>query len=238
MIKADIRIDLKNGEKLKKLLEFILSWPCISKEKEEYDQIESLDAENKKYKDTIKELNIEIDLHIDENKKNQDSVSDKDRKISELNKEIEKCKQEKKQLENEIQQNFCTYKKNIEELNKEITKLKEMLENYPVSYGTDNPSDKLFFEVTDNKILEQSMISKNSLYYAQKNGELYELAINTEYPMKKAISNCDYYISPFCDIQVEMSEANTISIKSFGKANLIGSQLKVIEKPKVSLIKR
>lgn len=38
----------------------------------------------------------------------------------------------------------------IKELEKEISRFKKMLESYSVSFGSDDPSEKIYFEVSEN----------------------------------------------------------------------------------------
>ena len=127
----------------------------------------------------------------------------------------------------------------IKELEKEISRLKKMLESYSVSFGSDDHSEKIYFEVSENGTLEESMISSESLYWASKSGSIYKFTINTDDgPMIKAISDVNRYLIPYCDIQNQIEGANTILILSIGEAKLIGGSFQVEKKAVISLIKQ
>lgn len=119
------------------------------------------------------------------------------------------------------------YNKNLTDKDKEISRLKKMLESYSVSFGSDDPSEKIYFEVSENGTLEESMISSDSLYWASKSGSIYKFTINTDDgPIIKAISDVNRYLIPYCDIQNQIEGANTILILSIGEAKLIGDHFK------------
>ena len=122
----------------------------------------------------------------------------------------------------------------IKELEKKISRLKKMLESYSVSFGSDDHSEKIYFEVSENGTLEESMISSDSLYWASKSGSIY----TDDGPMIKAISDVNRYLIPYCDIQNQIEGANTILILSIGEAKLIGGSFQVEKKAVISLIKQ
>ena len=117
----------------------------------------------------------------------------------------------------------------IKELEKEISRLKKMLESYSVSFGSDDHSEKIYLEVSENGTLEESMISSDSLYWASKSGSIYKFT---------AISDVNRYLIPYCDIQNQIEGANTILILSIGEAKLIGGSFQVEKKAVISLIKQ
>lgn len=217
--------------------------------------------------DKIHKLVKEIEMHQKENEKNQELLSDKDADIAKLNhnmqEQVKKINEEYKKIsennenlksellkslkENEkkeedakrdLQTLEIGYKKKLDDKDKEIYRLRKMLESYSVSFGSDDPSEKNYFEVSENGSLEESMISSDSLYCASRSGDTYKFTINTEDgPIIKAISDINKYLAPFCEIQNQMEGANTIQIVSIGKAKLMGT-LQVIEKAVISLIKQ
>lgn len=131
------------------------------------------------------------------------------------------------------------YNKNLTDKDKEISRLKKMLESYSVSFGSDDPSEKIYFEVSENGTLEESMISSDSLYCASKSGSIYKFTINTDDgPIIKAISDVNRYLIPYCDIQNQIEGANTILILSIGEAKLIGGSFQVEKKAVISLTKQ
>lgn len=46
----------------------------------------------------------------------------------------------------------------IKELEKKISRLKKMLESYSVSFGSDDHSEKIYFEVSENGTLEEPKV--------------------------------------------------------------------------------
>ena len=145
----------------------------------------------------------------------------------------------RKQKIKAIEETNKQYLTTISNKEKEIQRLMKLLESYSVSFGSDNASEKTYFEVNDSGSLEESMISSDSLYCASRCGDIFKFSINTDDgPIKNAISNIEHDLAPFCEIKDNMEGANTIHIISVGKAKLMGSQLIVSEKAVVSLIKQ
>lgn len=270
MFGVTINIDPHNSMDFEKALKFILDQPCMSKQREAYNQITSnpsqwvnktelqkLITENNELKNIIKNKEIE-------NERKDSALKEKEEKIIELNSALkqndERFNEEKEKLIQEthdaldkakkIQEDADQRIKAIEETNKqylttisnkekEIQRLIKLLESYSVSFGSDNASEKTYFEVNDSGSLEESMISSDSLYCASRCGDIFKFSINTDDgPIKNAISNIEHDLAPFCEIKDKMEGANTIHIISVGKAKLMGSQLIVSEKAVVSLIKQ
>ena len=219
---------------------------------------------NQELIDQIKKLEKEIQMHQKENEKNQKLLSDKDAEIEKLQQSLEeqtkkideenkknnelesgrvKALDEKVKIEEESKKQLETlkkeYNKNLTDKDKEISRLKKMLESYSVSFGSDDPSEKIYFEVSENGTLEESMISSDSLYCASKSGSIYKFTINTDDgPIIKAISDVNRYLIPYCDIQNQIEGANTILILSIGEAKLIGGSFQVEKKAVISLTKQ
>lgn len=220
-------------------------------------ELEKLITENNELKNIIKNKEIE-------NERKDSSLKEKEEKIIELDNALkqndERFNEEKQKLIQEtldaldkaekIEEDAEQKIKAIEETNKqylttisnkekEIQRLMKLLESYSVSFGSDNASEKTYFEVNDSGSLEESMISSDSLYCASRCGDIFKFSINTDDgPIKNAISNIEHDLAPFCEIKDNMEGANTIHIISIGKAKLMGSQLIVSEKAVVSLIKQ
>ena len=151
----------------------------------------------------------------------------------------EKIEEDAKQKIKAIEETNKQYLTTISNKEKEIQRLMKLLESYSISFGSDNASEKTYFEVNDSGSLEESMISSDSLYCASRCGDIFKFSINTDDgPIKNAISNIEHDLAPFCEIKENMEGANTIHIISVGKAKLMGSQLIVSEKAVVSLIKQ
>lgn len=270
MFGVTINIDPHNSLDLENALKFILNQPCMSKQREAYNQIisntsqlvnetelQKLITENDELKDIIKEKEIEnerkdsllkeqeekiIELNSVLEQNNERFNEEKDKLIQEtldaLNK-AEKIQEDAEQQIKKIEETNKQYIEIISNKEKEIQRLMKSLESYSVSFGSDNASEKTYFEVNDSGSLEESMISSASLYCASRSGDILKFSINTDDgPIKNAISNIGHYLTPFCEIKDNMEGANTIHIISVGKAKLMGSQLIVLEKAVVSLIKQ
>ena len=213
MFEVNIKVEPQNSSDMQRALEFILDQPCMSKFKEIYDNKSSYLTGN-----------------LAGNSRNNQELIDK---IKELEKKIEE--EAKSQLETLKKE----YNKNLTDKDKEISRLRKMLESYSVSFGSDDHSEKIYFEVSENGTLEESMISSDSLYWASKSGSIYKFTINTDDgPMIKAISDVNRYLIPYCDIQNQIEGANTILILSIGEAKLIGGSFQVEKKAVISLIKQ
>lgn len=248
MFEVNIKVDPQNSSDMQHALEFILNHPCMSRFKETYYNKSSYltgnlagnSRNNQELIDQIKKLEKEIQMHQKENEKNQKLLSDKDAEIEKLQQSLEEQtkkfdEENKKQLETLKKE----YNKNLTDKDKEISRLKKMLESYSVSFGSDDPSEKIYFEVSENGTLEESMISSDSLYWASKSGSIYKFTINTDDgPIIKAISDVNRYLIPYCDIQNQIEGANTILILSIGEAKLIGGSFQVEKKAVISLTKQ
>lgn len=269
MFDVNIKVDPQNSSDMQRALEFILNQPCMSRFKETYYNKSSYLAgnlagnsrNNQELIDKIKELEKEIQMHQKENEKNQKLLSEKDVEIENLQQSLQmqtkKFDEEKKKdsdeykkleddflkslNENEKKEEILKkeYNKNLSDKDKEISRLRKMLESYSVSFGSDDPSEKIYFEVSENGTLEESMISSDSLYWASKSGSIYKFTINIDDgPMIKAISDVNRYLIPYCDIQNQMEGANTIQIISIGEAKLMVGSFQVEKKAVISLIKQ
>lgn len=269
MFEVNIKVDPQNFSDMQRALDFIINQPCMSRSKDRYYNNSSYLAgnlagnsrNNQEFNDKIKELEKEIQMHKKENEKNQKLLSDKDVEIEKLQQSLEeqtkKFDEEKKKdsdkykklekdffnslEENEKKEEILKkeYNKNLSDKDKEISCLKRMLESYSVCFGADDPSEKIYFEVSENGTLEESMISSDSLYWASKSGSIYKFTINTDDgPMIKAISDVNRYLIPYCDIQNQMEGANTIRIISIGEAKLLMGSFQVEKKAVISLIKQ
>lgn len=269
MFEVNIKVEPQNLSDMQRALEFILNQPCMSKFKETYYNNSSYHTgnlagnsrNNQEFIDRIKELEKEIQMHQKENEKNQKLLSDKDAEIEKyqqsLVEQTKKFDEEKKKdsdkykklendyfnslNENEKKEEILKkeFDKNLSDKDKEISRLRKMLESYSVCFGADEPSEKIYIEISDNGTLEESMISSDSLYWASKSGSIYKFAINTDNgPMIKAISDVNRYLIPYCDIQNQMEGANTIQIISIGEAKRTGGSFQVEKKAVISLIKQ
>ncbi len=241
MLSVNINIDPKSAEDLKKALEFILYQPCMLKYLERWELSNSSSYSYQKGFDASKgdsnkvaELEEAIKMHIKENSKNQEAISKKDKPILDLENDKKDAEKKYKELEDQLREELNKSKKKDEE----ILRLNKSLESYSVSFGSDDPNDKHFFEVTKNKTLEESMISSDSLYCASKSGDIYKFSINDNGPVKAAFTNIEHFFEPFCQIQDNIEGANWPNTKTVGKAKLIGSQLQIIEKVVITLIKQ
>lgn len=263
MFAVTINIDPQNTADLTWALDFIQNLPAMSRAKEKYDSSTCTTFSSQRsinnstdLNEKVAELEKDIERHRKENEKNQKEIQQKSDSISELVKDKSDSDKKYKELEEKLQnelnksekkeENFNlqlksteeSFNRKLQQKDEEIKKLKKLLESYSVSFGSDDPSEKIYFEVTKDNTLEESMISSDSLYCANKCGEYYKFTINNDGPMKAATSNIDILIEPFCTIQDRIEGANAITIVSVGNAKLIGSSLQIIEKAVVSLIKQ
>ena len=273
MVSFTINFDPSNQNDYNRVLEYILSQPCMSKQREaikrmnsSINNVNSQEVQSLKY--DIREQNEIIKRHEKENEQKEQRLRDQETQILSLKKSLdqktnefkaEKDKLEKNlydaleevkkvQVEKESKLNQANkklgeleqqFKSNLSEKDREIRKLRKQLENYSVSFGTDDPSEKIYFGVSENGSLEESMISSISLYCANRKGDIYRFSVNTEDgPIKNAISNYEHLLLPFCEIIIKEEAANTIHIDSVGQARVVGSQLNIITKAKISLIKQ
>lgn len=165
-----------------------------------------------------------------ENNEKEQSLKEKDERINELE---EKIREDKKKFEEEKEE----LKEKLRSKNDKITELKEKLEICSISFGSDNPNEIAYFKVSGFS-LEQSAIASISLYRATREGDIYKFEINTDGPILSAISNFEHDLNPFCDINHQDSEANTIKTVSIGKFRMVGSNITEIVKAKILLIKQ
>lgn len=269
MFEVNIKVDPQNSSDMQRALEFIINQSCMSRYKErDYNKSSYLagnlagySRNNQELIEKIKELEKDIQMHQKENEKNQKILSEKNAEIENLQQSLQmqtkKFDEEKKKdsdeykklkddflkslNENEKKEEILKkeYNKNLSDKDKEISRLRKMLESYSVSFGSDDPSEKIYFEVSENGTLEESMISSDSLYWASKSGSIYKFTINIDDgPMIKAISDVNRYLIPYCDIKYKMEGANTIQIFSIGEAKLMMGSFQVEKKAVISLIKQ
>ena len=253
MFGVTINIDPHNSKNIKKALKFILDQPCMSKQREAYNQIISNSSQlvnetelqklNTELKDIIKEKEERIIELNNILKQNNERFNEEKEKLKQETfdalKKAEKIQREAEQQIKTIEEINKQYITKIDNKEKEIQKLMKSLENYSVSFGSDDISRKTYFEISDSGSLEESMISSDSLYCASRCGDIFKFSINTDDgPIKNAILNIEHDLAPFCEIKDNMEGANTIHIISVGKAKLMGSQLIVLEKAVVSLLKQ
>ena len=263
MLSVNINIDPKSEEDLNNTLEFIHCLLCMLKDFERgglsnsssYSYQKGFDA-SKGDSNKVAEPEEAIKMDIKENSKNQEAISEEDKLIldlendkkdaekkykeleDQLREELNKSKKKDEEFSSKIKQCEDIYNKELRQKDEEILRLNKSLESYSVSFGSDDPNDKHFFEVTKNKTLEESMISSDSLYCASKTGDIYKFSINDDGPVKAAFTNIEHFFEPFCQIQDNIEGANWLNTKTVGKAKLIGSQLQIIEKVVITLIKQ
>ena len=191
-------------------------------------------------------VNINIDPKSEEDLNNAlefiHRLKDPEKKCKELEdqlrEELDKSEKKDEEFSSQIKQCEDIYNEKLGQKDEEILRLKKSLESYSVSFGSDDPNDLHFFVVTENKTLEESMISSDSLYCASKSGDIYKFSINYDGPVKAAFANIEQCFEPFCQIQDKIEGANYPNTKTVGKAKLIGSQLQIIEKVVITLIKQ
>ena len=191
-------------------------------------------------------VNINIDPKSEEDLNNAlefiHRLKDPEKKCKELEdqlrEELDKSEKKDEEFSSQIKQCEDIYNEKLGQKDEEILRLKKSLESYSVSFGSDDPNDLHFFVVTENKTLEESMISSDSLYFASKSGDIYKFSINYDGPVKAAFANIEQCFEPFCQIQDKIEGANYPNTKTVGKAKLIGSQLQIIEKVVITLIKQ
>lgn len=261
MFEVNINVNPQSCADMQRALEFILNQPCMIKFKEQYSNGAScptgIQVGSNANLQKIQELEKEIQMHQKENEKNQKLLSDKDDEIEKIQQLVQKQTKNSKELEDELLKALDAkekieeesksqletlrkeYSKSLNKKDEEISRLKKKLESYSISFGSDDPSEKIYFEVSENGTLEESTISSDSLYYASKSGDIYKYTINTDNgPTSEAVKDINRYLTPYCNIKVKMEGANTIQIVSVGKAKLMVGAVEVIEKAVISLIKQ
>ena len=179
--------------------------------------------------------------------------NDKVRKLEVLNSDYLKCQDDnnslKEELKNEMNRNNQLYEANVtlnkkltnceqenEVLEAEIKDLKEKLSAYIPGFGGDG---KILYYKPDGEKLETT-IHDSALYVGTSVGEnVFEFQFNEEKgPHQKAIQNKTELLLPFCDIEYEALEANYIEHKDKGTFSLFNGEFKIINKAKISILKK
>lgn len=265
----NITIDPSNANDCELALKFILQQPNMKQYADIFNQSQrngtNLGTENTKQStDEISELKKEIDRQHKKITENNEKILFLKKENDDYKLKIHTCEEREKELRDTISKNETEHKseikkckdecssslettrrekekliREIDSKEQEINKLKKLLESYSVSFGSDDPNEKIFFEVSEEGHLTETCIESDSLYYACKTDEHYRYSINTENgPIKKACDNIELYLAPYCEIVDSVNDANFIQMIKVGTAKFHNTKFEVIQKVKIKLIKQ
>lgn len=149
---------------------------------------------------------------------------------------IKNCQDENNVSENEVIQ--ASEENNVgNDIKEEVTK---NVSSTDISIVKLNESQIEYYKVTDGK-LSETTTKALALYILNKiDAENFEVRINDNYSSPiEAIKNKNSYLIPFCDITEDSDEnSNFIETVTPGKAIKIGSDVQIVNKVKVKLIRR
>lgn len=182
--------------------------------KEEYDLLLSDKKEKEDLISTLEDINKELEKDL----------CGKLEELSSLQKELHDIKTENSNLKVEKEQ----LAKKGEEMNKQLA-------NYSLSHGVDDSNDLKYFMVEAHALEETKR--HNAPYTANRDGDKYKYRFNENGPMIDACKERLTLLDPFCDIISSTEEANHIKHIAMGYFEMKGSEVCIIQKCKVELIK-
>lgn len=168
---------------------------------------------------------------------NNPSAIKNNQELEELKKQREQENNEKEKALREKDEKIFELEEELKENKKTLEEYKEKLERCSISCGSDNPNETIYFKVSKSS-LEKSTISSKSLYCAKREGDIYKFEINIDGPILKAISNPECDLRPYCEIIYQDKEPNTIKTDTIGQFQMVGSDITVVDKARIKLIKQ
>lgn len=192
--------------------------------------------EVKKLKRQIEEKENDIANYIMELSRYSEKMEKKEVELRLIQEDYNKLQESLNQKEKDFKNIRDSYEKQLSEKENEIKGLRQQLETFSVSYGADESNTIAYFEI-NNGHLEETMINKEALYCAKRNGKSYIFGINFDGPIRKACDNPDKYLKPFCEIIRGVEGATNISQEKTGEAELMGTELVVNRKVEICMIK-